>query len=207
MNNSNQNKTNRSNRRSGKHRAQAPRPLDPPSMSTTRARGLVDPQQTTTNIVGSKRIRKIVNLVSGVGAVTLGDVLGCLPLTTPEIRVFKLSVWGNDVNSLSCVFPVFTPNANSNPVTKGIPGDNSTWVDEGTPGQQRAQIHLTPNFDFRNSWLSTANNGNSAVLATFASGPTTPGGGTLIVDLSLQFRTTKQSCPALTFLEELLSGH
>jgi len=206
MNNSNQNKTNRSNRRSGKHRAQAPRLLDPPSMSTTRARGLVDPQQTTTNIVGSKRIRKIVALVSGVGSLTLGDVLGCLPLTTPEIRVFKLSVWGNDVASLSCVFPVFNPPVNSLPALQGIPGDNSSWVDEGTPGSQRAQIHLTPNFEFRNAWLSTVNNGNAAVLATFAaSGTSAP--GQLIVDLSLQFRTTKQSCPALTYLEEILSGH
>jgi hypothetical protein len=206
MNNSNQTKTNRSNRRSSKPRAQAPRLLDPPSMSTTRARGLVDPQQTTTNIVGSKRIRKVVALTSGVGALTLGDVLGCLPLTTPEIRVFKLSVWGNDVASLSCVFPVFSPPVPTPDRLQGIPGDNSSWVDEGTPGQQRAQIHLTPNFDFRNSWLSTAGNGNAAVLATFASSGTS-GASQLIVDLSLQFRTTKQTCPALTFLEELLSGH
>jgi len=205
MNNSNQNKTNRSNRRSGKQRAQVSRPLDPPAMTTTRARGLVDPQQTSTNIVGSKRIRKIVKINTAGGSLTLGDVLGCLPLATPEIRIFKLSVWGDDVSSLSCVFPVFTPNANSNPVTKGIPGDNSTWVDEGTPGQQRAQIHLTPNFDFRNSWLSTKNNGDFAVLATFAATGSS-GLAQLIVDLSLQFRTTNQSCPAQTYLDDLLGN-
>ncbi len=119
---------------------------DPHAMTTIRAGNAMDPPQTTTNVVGFKRIRKIVNTNGGTGQLTLGDVRSCLPLTTPDVRFVKLSVWSTDEATLSCVFPVGSS-------TNVHPGDDSAWTDDGVPGNSRAQIHLTPAFDYRNFWL------------------------------------------------------
>lgn len=171
-------------------------------MSTARCSGPIDPPQTTTNVVGVKRIRKIVPIVASVGSLTVGDLRSCLPLTNPEIRILKLSVWGQDVNNgvatdlhsaaISCVFPVGTA-SNSNP------GDNSTWVDEGTFGQQRAQIHLTPCFEYRNFWFQSTV-AASTLIATFGQAIAA---SELIVDITIQYRTAVQSCPALDYLRQL----
>jgi hypothetical protein len=171
-------------------------------MSTVRCTGPSDPPQTTTNVVGTKRIRKVVSILASVGSITLGDIRNCLPLDNPEIRILKLSVWGQDANpgvtselpsaAISCVFPVGTP-----PNT--IPGDNSTWVDEGTRGQQRAQIHLMPCFEYRNFWFLTGLSA-ATLIATFGQATAT---SQLIVDLTVQYRTAVQSCPAMDYLRQL----
>jgi hypothetical protein len=171
-------------------------------MSTVRCTGPRDPPQTTTNVVGLKRIRKIIPIVASVGSLTLGDLRSCLPLTTPEIRILKLSVWGSDANpgtsaelpsaAISCVFPVGSA-SNLNP------GDNSTWVDEGTHGQQRAQIHLKPCFEYRNFWF-LAGVATSTLIATFGQATAT---SQLIVDITIQYRTAVQSCPAMDYLRQL----
>jgi hypothetical protein len=171
-------------------------------MSTVRALNVIDPPQTSTNVVGFKRIRKTVTLLSGAGSLPLGDVVSCLPLVSPELRIVKLSCWHNDTGTLSVVFPVSNPP--SSPIggpLSGTPGDNSAWSDDGSPGAVRAQIHLTPNFEYRNYWLSTARNGAAAIIATFGSSGT----GTLIVDVTLQYRTSVQTCPASVHLDYLLS--
>lgn len=168
-------------------------------MSTVQTGGSRDPPQTTTNVVGIKRIRKLVTLVAGAGSLTIGDVRSCLPLDAPEMRIMKLSVWGPDANAslgsagnVSVVFPVGTA-SNSNP------GDNSVWVDEGTTGQQRAQIHLLPCFEYRNFWFVTGV-AAATLIATFGSAVAT---AQLIVDITVQYRTAIQSCPALEHLRAL----
>jgi len=163
-------------------------------MSTVRTSGPVDPPQTTTNVVGMKRIRKIIAIsTAGVGSLTLGEVRACLPLTNPALRILKMSIWGPDGSQISCVFPVGSA-SNLNP------GDNSVWVDEGTTGQQRAQIHLTPCFEYRNFWFLTGL-ASATVLATFGGNSGTA--SQLIVDLTVQYRTDIQTCPALDYLREL----
>jgi hypothetical protein len=173
-------------------------------MSTVVTVGPRDPPQTTTNVVGVKRIRKNIAIAANVGTLTIGDIRLCLPLDAPELRIMKLSVWGPDSGvgagglpvapgSLSVVFPVGS-------ATNSNPGDNSVWVDEGTSGQQRAQIHLRPCFEYRNFWFLTGAAG-STVVATF--GLTTPTVAVVIVDVTLQYRTAIQSCPALEHLRQL----
>lgn len=189
---------------------------DPRAMSTVRTRGPVDPPQTSVQIVGFKRIRKVVALPtgSGAGTITIGDIAGCLPLSTnnSEFRVLKMSVWGSDGSgsagtqtpSLSCVFPV-----SNNPVTPlaPTPGDNAAWQDDGVFGQSRPHIHLTPSFEYRNYWLSPLKNGPGAIVASFVQ--TTGGTGSLsiVVDITLQFRTVVQACPALDHLNQIQSTH
>lgn len=176
-------------------------------MSTIRASNQRDPPQTTTNVVGFKRLRKtIIAPVSGNIAITVGDIASCLPFQTnnSEFRILKFSVWGPDsagstssiFSPISCVFPV------SNPATAGFngtPGDNAVWADEGTAGHQRAQIHLTPAFDYRNYWLGPLNNGPGAIVSTISTSTTS----TVIVDVSVQYRTVVQACPAMEYLNEL----
>lgn len=172
---------------------------DPRGMSTIKTTGPVDPPQTTTNVVGVKRIRKKVQLAAGVGSLTRADIAGCLPLTNPEFRIMKFSVWASAAaNSLlSVVFPISLPGTHS----IDLIGDNSAWTDEGTQGSIRPQIHLTPNFAYRNLWQGTFD--PSPVVATF--------GGTstdlLVVDITLQYRTAIQSCPALDYLHQLQHDH
>jgi hypothetical protein len=168
-------------------------------MSTVRCTGPIDPPQTTTNVVGVKRIRHVVLIAASVGSLTLGEIRSCLPLTNPELRILKLSVWGADdagvsatSAAISCVFPVGS-------ATNLNPGDNSTWVDEGTKGQQRAQIHLTPCFEYRNFWFQTTLAG-STLIATFGQATAV---SQLIVDLTVQYRTAVQSCPAMDHLRQL----
>jgi hypothetical protein len=171
-------------------------------MSTVITSGPRDPPQTTTNVVGIKRIRKTILLAAGAGSLTIGDLRSCLPLDAPELRIMKLSVWGPDsgnsaiapFGNISVVFPVGT-SSNSNP------GDNSVWVDEGTSGQQRAQIHLLPCFEYRNFWFVTGT-AASTIVATFGSSVLL---ANLIVDVTLQYRTAIQSCPALDHLRALQS--
>lgn len=165
-------------------------------MSTVRITGSRDPPQTTTNVVGFKRIREKVSLTLGVGALTVGTLRSCLPLSNPEIRILKISAWAPDdvPGSLSMVFPIGNT-ANSDR------GDNSVWVDEGTTGQQRAQIHLQPCFEYRNYWQPVGL-ANATPIATFGY----PQGVlpvTVIVDVTVQYRTAIQSCPALEYLQEL----
>jgi hypothetical protein len=174
-----------------------------------RTKGFADPPPTSTQIVGFKRIRKLVPLVTGAGKITVGDVTSCLPLSTnnTEFRVLKMSVWGSDggssAGSLSCVFPV---GLQSPAPYDPIPGDNSAWTDEGVAGQSRSQIHLTPAFAFRNYWISQLKNNAATVIGTFAhAGDTAP--STVIVDLTLQYRTVSQACPALDFLNQIQSTH
>jgi hypothetical protein len=168
-------------------------------MATIKVRGPVDPPQTSTNVVGDKRLRKKVQLAGGAGTLTVGNVRSCLPLTSPEFRVLKLSVWASAAaNSLlSVLFPVRNPGFQQNPgsFVPGTPGDNSAWTDEGTQGALRPQVHLMPNFDFRNYWF-TSDNVDTQVLAMF--------GGTatdlLVLDISVQYRTAVQGCPAMDLL-------
>jgi len=151
-----------------------------------------DPPQTTTNVVGFKRIRKVVTVASAAGQLLLGDVRSCLPLTDPELRFVKLSVWAGDDDTLSCVFPVGS-------ATNVHPGDDATWTDNGVPGAQRAQIHLTPAFDYRNFWFLVGQP-NSTVIATFG---TTGPSVSFIVDVTVNYRTAVQTCPALEHLRML----
>jgi len=173
---------------------------DPHAMSTVRATGAFDPPQITTNVVGTKKIRHIVPITAGVGALTLNDIRACLPLTNPELRILKLSAWGPDgtvsaTSQLSVVFPVGL-------ASNLVPGDNAVWVDEGTTGQQRAQVHLTPCFEYRNFWFLTGLAGTT-VLATFG---TTTLITSVIVDLTVQYRTAVQTCPALEHLRRLIEA-
>lgn len=157
---------------------------DPRAMVTERANNRVDPPATSTNVTGFKRIRKVVTLVAGAGNLTINSITSCLPLTNPQIRIVKLSVWGNDTANLGCAFP--TSNG----------GDISVWSDDGVPGQSRAQIHLTPNFAFRSKWFLL---GDTSIIAQFTSTLATL---SVIVDISLEYRTNVQSCPA--FMSSLL---
>lgn len=165
--------------------------MDPRAMSTSLTSGPKDPSPVTTNVKGVKRIRKKVQLAAGIGQMTIGDIITCLPLTTPEIRIMKFSVWASATSPslLSVVFPV------SN--VTGF-GDNAAWNDEGTQGQQRPAIHLIPNFNFRSFWFTPAFSSN--VIATF--------GGTatdlLVVDITVEYRTAVQSCPAMVYLQTLM---
>jgi hypothetical protein len=155
-------------------------------MKTTRTRGPSDPPPTNTNITGMKRLRKKVQLVAGVAALTFADVGNCLPIesTTAEIRVVKLSAWASaTAGSLLIVkFPIGA--------LPSVVGDNQTWTDEGTQGAMRPAVHLIPNFAFRNQWVSAS---NVAQVATF--------GGTatdlLVVDITVEYRSDVQTCPAL----------
>jgi len=179
-------------------------------MSTSVTRGARDPPQTATNVVGNKRLRKIVNITDGNGTLSLSDVVACLPFSTnnTEFRILKLSVWGPDTSnvadssqSLSCVFPVATIVASPLIPT---PGDNSAWEDDGTQGQARAQLHLTPNFSYRTYWLAQNRNGIGALIASFSLLPLTAASTrTLIVDISVQYRTVPQLCPAAEHLRNL----
>lgn len=162
-------------------------------MSTVQTGNAMDPPQVTTNVVGFKRLRKHVTMTGGAGTLTLDDVRTCLPLTAPELRFVKLSVWGDDTENLSCVFPVGSS-------TNLHPGDNAVWSDTGVPGNARAQIHLTPAFEYRNFWFDAGMAGTT-VLATFGSSPTDT--ATLIVDVTVQYRTAVQSCPAFAHLQKL----
>jgi hypothetical protein len=181
---------------------------DPHAMSTSVARGARDPPQTATNVVGNKRLRKIVNITDGNGTLSLSDVVACLPFSTnnTEFRILKLSVWGPDfttagfTQSLSCVFPVATIVASPLIPT---PGDNSAWEDDGTQGQSRAQLHLTPNFGYRTYWLSQPRNGIGALIASFSLLPLSTASQTLLVDISVQYRTVPQLCPAAEHLRQL----
>jgi len=179
-------------------------------MSTSVTKGARDPPQTATNVVGNKRLRKVVSISAGNGTLALSDVVACLPFSTnnTEFRILKLSVWGPDTatttapaQSLSCVFPVAATAASPLVPT---PGDNSAWEDDGTQGQVRAQLHLTPNFGYRTYWLAQDRNGAGALIATFSLAPMAPDiSQSLIVDISVQYRTVPQLCPAAEHLRNL----
>jgi hypothetical protein len=160
---------------------------DPPAMKTSRTTGPVDPPPTSTNITGVKRTRHDIHLAAGVGSLSWSAVGNCLPIdnATSELRIIKLSVWGPAApgSDITVVFPI-----SSAPT---VYGDAQTWVDSGTQGSLRPAVHLTPNFNFRSTFVS-------ASLAT----PFATFGGSimsedLIVDVTVEYRTNVQSCPAL----------
>jgi hypothetical protein len=162
-------------------------------MKTTRTSGPYDPPPTNENITGIKRLRKKLQLVAGVGSITIADLFSCLPITfatTGEMRILKLSAWASaSANSLlTVVFPIGNG---------ASPGDIQTWADEGTQGALRPAIHLTPNFMFRSSWIP---NTVPLTIATF--------GGTatdlLVIDITVEYRSAAQSCPALVLAQSLL---
>lgn len=158
-------------------------------MSTIRTTGSIDPPQTTTQIVCVKRIRTKVQLAADTATLTADKIIACLPLTNAEFRIMKFSVWGSaGANSfIQVLFP-----------SRAIDGDDSTWADEGTQGSIRPQVHLTPNFRCRENWILTS---STQVVATFQGTAT----DLLVVDITLQYRTVSQSCPAFWFQQPTLT--
>lgn len=159
-------------------------------MNTMATTGPLDPPQTNTNVVGVKRIRKKLQLVAGNGTISSGDILSCLPfIVGAAFRVMKVSVWGSATPGSFLQVQLGDGSVNS---------DIQTWTDEGTQGSVRPQVHLTPNFDFRNTWIGPSLAGGPIVAAT----------GTamdlLVVDITLEYRTFVQTCPALPTAEHSL---
>lgn len=160
---------------------------DPPHMHTSRVSGPVDPPQTCASVMGVKRLRKKVQLAAGNATLTLNDILNCLPFATDAtfstfIRILKLSVWGSaGPNSLVAVnFPLHL---------NGLPADSTEWVDEGTQGSIRPQVHLAPNFAYRSTWLTAGSVNNVALFAGTAT-------DLLVVDITVEYKTVKQGCPS-----------
>jgi hypothetical protein len=154
-------------------------------MNTMATTGPIDPPQPNTNVVGIKRIRKKLQLVAGNGVLQATDIITCLPLTGASIRILKFSAWGSA--TAGSFISVLFGNAASG-------SDTQTWTDEGTQGSIRPQIHLTPNFNYRNTWITT--------------GPVASVSGTatdlIVIDVTVEYRTAVQSCPAFYSMEHAL---
>jgi len=172
-------------RRQPVRRLGVPRPLnDPRAMVTVAGRGPLDPPQTSLGFVGTKRFRQAVQLVAGSYTATFTTISSCLPLITPVFRILKASFWAPAAadSFVRVNFP-----------TGQIGGDSNTWTDEGTQGSIRPQLHLIPNFASRNTWI---NAGTVAIIQG-------NGTDTIIIDWTLEYRTTVQTCPAdFRFLTE-----
>jgi len=140
------------------------------NQSVTPVRGPVDPVP----IDNTLKITKRVELATAAGA-PLG-VTGALLFTALQgsntlfdaLRVQKVSVY-DEAGAGSTVAIAF-------------PGqDEANYIDHGTQGQKRAQIHLMPSFNQRQTWLS----GSSAVQFTV----TTTGVGLIQVTIEARAST------------------
>lgn len=167
---------------------------DPYAMSSVRASGPSDPPQLNTNIVGVKVIRKILTPEATTGNIMVlaKDLLNCLPVVNPNARILKMSCWGADHQQISCVFP-------AGGADNGV-GDDAAWSDRGVPGQSLAQIHVTPSFNFRNTWFSYKGQTRVGVFSSQRS--STEAYLPLTVDFTIEYRTALQSCPAYLYLQE-----
>jgi hypothetical protein len=192
----------RPKRRTGRRtRTRAPA-SDPKAMTTVRSSRRADPPQTSSNILGFKRLRQKLSVPVAGASLTLGSIRNCLPVTAPEIRILHLSVWAPNSKPISVVFPIsnaISPPAIGSP-DPGTPGDNSTWTDVGVLGNSVSQIHLRPAFDYRNFWFTSANR-DPTLIATF--GGTLAVDELLTIDISVQYRTAPSACAALLYLNSL----
>lgn len=195
-------KSRRPKRRAGRRNRSRIPASDPKAMTTVRSSRRSDPPQTSSNVIGFKRLRQKLS-VTGTGAsLTLGSIRSCLPISFPEIRILHLSVWAPNAKLLSVVFPVsnaISPPAIGSP-DPGTPGDNSAWTDVGVLGNSVSQIHLRPAFDYRNFWF-TPSNRDPTIIATF--GASLAVDEQLTLDISIQYRTAPSSCAALLHLKSL----
>jgi len=120
--------------------------------STTRVNGPIDP----TNVEDSVILTKQVQLNTGTGSadITPAKLAAALPggaAVWKTLRLVKLSVYGLDTGQVTLTFSALAG------------GDEAVFTDAGTPGNRRCQIHVSPTFTQRNTWLDGA---ATTILAT-----------------------------------------
>jgi hypothetical protein len=142
---------------SGRSRQQR---LDP-VMETRRVSGAVNPLPTTKDVVITKRITVPLSTTEST-PLTVANLVSALPSGTFEIRLQKISFYGNSTDAASSELNV-----------ADLTSDLAAFVDFGTPGHQRSQIHLTPAFELRQKWFTSSDttgiytvNGTAVVQAT-----------------------------------------
>jgi hypothetical protein len=117
-----------------------------PSFQTLRVSGPLVPPDTTNDIIVTKQVQITINTATSpsITPVGLNLVLPALPPVdiTTRFRFVKASVWGTDTGTIRVTLPETTGNT--------VLSDNATFLARGTPGQQRAQVHLAP------GWLDSS---------------------------------------------------
>ena len=174
------NVTSQSNRRKDQHKARSANRFIDPGFRTTLVSGPTDPVQTTPDIIFQKKI--LLNIQ--IQATTQGgflrpvDVTQVLPpLTQAEgyymVRFLKLSFYGDQEASYRMtVFDTTT--------------DLACFMDQGTRGHQRAQIHIRPSFEVRQRWFQS-NDDAALYRITFGSNGATSAGA-VAINVSLEIR-------------------
>jgi len=140
------------------------------NQAVTPVRGPVDPVAIDNTI----KITKRVELTSTAG--TALSVTGLLLATALEgsqpffdfIRIQKISVYDeSDANSR---------------IQISFPGqDGANYIDRGTMGQRRAQIHLSPSFAMRQTWISESDTTVQFIVTSAHTG---------VIQVTLEARTS-----------------
>jgi hypothetical protein len=161
-------------------------PLELRSMGSTETRGSQDPESVKDTVKVRHRVQLPLTVTSSGSAVTATSIAAVIPASGtawPQFRILKIDVWGPD--STSTAAPFASPIA-----LQMVGGDGASFSDWGTQGQQRAQLHIIPDFEFRSIWrLAT---GTTALFTVFSNDTT---GVSIIVNVTLEMRTATQALP------------
>jgi hypothetical protein len=126
------------------------------NQSVSHVRGPVDPAPINNTIVVTKKVEiglaaSAVNLTG----VTLSQALQGSSTFFDVLRIQKISAYGTDSGSITVDFPG---------------QDQAHFVDRGTPGAQRAQLHLMPTFSQRSTWIPITDTTNQVTLTSTVAG-------------------------------------
>jgi hypothetical protein len=143
-------------------------------MDTKRVNGPSDPISTTVDCVFTKKVSYHVEVPSTGLALTNVLIATQLPAVSYQYRIQKLS----------CYAPA---TAEASLQVGDQQSDEAIFIDYGTQGSIRPQIHLRPSWELRNKWFE------KATVETFyqihaTGGGTAPSMTTVIIQLTLEIR-------------------
>jgi hypothetical protein len=113
-----------------------------PVMDTVLVAGNPEPRATQGSITTTK-VTTVLKTLSATSQLLASDIAANLPTGTYTFRVLKASFYGpsDDITDIKVA---------------DLTSDESEFIDFGTAGAQRSQVHIRPSFQVRNTWYGSA---------------------------------------------------
>jgi hypothetical protein len=141
-------------------------------MDTKRVNGPSDPVATTRDVVVTKKVTiPVVGAPGTLIAVTNVMIASVLPPTNFTYRIQKASFYG-------------AADPGGSVTVTDLKSDEAEFVDYGTSGSVRPQIHLRPAFELRNAWYDKATANDFYTVEFGSASPSSQG----LLQLTLEVR-------------------
>lgn len=149
-------------------------------MASVRVNGSRDPPPILTDVAVTKTVQLRANFDGTTSSynLTYSGVAAALPTCFDSLRIIKISCW--------LAVPPTSPDT---AIKCLVSEDDATFVDSGTYGQSRPQLHISPPFSVRQRWnVSTAS--DIVAVITIEPGLATSESASAVIHVTAEFRSS-----------------